>query len=150
MRMTAKNLNELKKKLEVAVNEALKQEVTDAIRNEQIEQIQALVYGAYPEPKVYERRYGNGGLMDGDNINGVVVNGRLVVSNDTPPNPNARDGATTDKNLIEVIETGVGYDYSPNPGARPFINATVIALESSNAVGNALKSGLKRQGLKVK
>ena len=120
----------------------------EAIQTEQISQIQEKVYGVY-NPEVYERRYGNGGLMDEENIKGEVKKGDLTVENKTPPNPEARDGATVDKNLIEVIETGIGYDYD-NPGARPFIDATIQALRASGAIVNALKIGLEKQGIKVK
>lgn len=147
--MAIKTLNGLKKKIEACVNKALREEVTDAIRKEEQEQIHENVYSEYT-PQVYERRYFAGGLIADENIVGAVKAGQLTVVNVTPPNPNARDGATTDKNLVSVIETGVGYDYSPHPGSRPFIQPTIDSLRASNKVEESLKQGLRKQGLTVK
>ena len=146
--MAVKTFKGLKTKIQESINKALEGEVLEAIQDEQISQIQEKVYSVY-NPEVYERRYGSGGLMDERNIKGEVKRGVLTVENKTPPNPEARDGATVDKNLIEVIETGIGYDYD-NPGARPFIDATIQTLRASNAVVSALKKGLENQGIKVR
>ena len=149
--MAIKTLNGLKKKIEACVNKALREEVTDAIRKEEQDKIKQEVYSAYNPPNpVYERRYHSGGLIADENIVGTVRGGKLTVVNNTPPNPNARDGATTNKDLVSVIETGVGYDYTPHPGARPFIQPTIDSLRASNKVEESLKQGLKKQGLNVK
>lgn len=148
--MAVRTIKDLEKKIQKSIKSALENEVFETIQKEQLSQIQEKVYNAYnPTTMVYERRYSNGGLMDEGNIKGNVKAGVLTVENKTPPNPEARDGATIDKNLIEVIETGNGYDYSPNPGARPFIDTTKQALEASNAIVEALKDGLKKQGAEV-
>lgn len=146
--MAIKTLDGLKKRIAACINNALREEVTDAIRAEEQKKIDELVYDVY-SPKVYERRDTDGGLIADENIVGTVKAGTLSVANITPPNPYARDGATTNKSLIATIETGQGYDYE-NPGPRPFIDATIDSLRASNKVEEALKNGLKRQGLIVK
>lgn len=146
--MAIKTLNGLKKKIEACVNKALREEVTDAIREEQQKKIDERVYDVY-SPKRYERRDVNGGLIASETIEGEVNKGTLVVSNNAPPNPYGGANAPYRVNLVEVIETGAGAEYG-NPGPRPFIQPTIDSLRASNKVEEALKVGLKKQGLKVK
>lgn len=147
MKKGIQSLDELKRAIEDALDGILETNVTAAVRETELKKIEENVYSVY-SPNVYERRESRGGLGDGDNIKGSASKGTLTVVNTTPPNPNARDGATTDKNLIEVIETGHGYDYD-NPGPRPFIEPTIKALIDSKACQKALVEGLANRGFKV-
>jgi hypothetical protein len=92
--------------------------------------------------------------------NGIVYNEiddlTIFVTNETKPNPFARDGATTKKNLPELIEYGHGYkgylyDYpgSPYSEPRPFTANTIEDLEKHGQHIDALRKGLKKRGFTV-
>ncbi len=142
--------------INTSIEESLKDDVFEKVRETERRHIQKDVYEAY-DPKVYERRKDknfNESLASPENIQGELLDKTtLVVSNETEPNPFARDGATTDKNLPEVIEYGRGYDY-PGKGAysdpRPFTKNTVDELRETKAHVLAIKEGLVKRGIDVK
>jgi hypothetical protein len=141
------------------VSESMQKEVFEEVAaTEQFNIIQT-VYQAYPNPSVYERRGTSGGLLDIENIEKDMVDPlTMSVQNTTPPNPYARDGASTDKDLPELIEYGHGYkgyqyDYPGYPEyttPRPFTANTIKDLEQSGAHIEAMKRGLRKRGLSVK
>lgn len=156
--MVIKNFSELTKQVQKKIDNSLNKEVFKTIQKVEQEEITATVYDVY-EPTVYQRRRKNGGMEDIKNIQKKqeAKNGILEVVNVTKPNPQARDGATTNKDLPYLIEHGESYignnhyDYPAYPyaSARPFTKNTIIELNQDKAHLEALKSGLERNGLRV-
>lgn len=153
-----KSIKDLEKYLTGTVfKSALELETADEIEKTLQKHIQKDVYDVYT-PKVYVRREGNGGLIDSENIiSKLVSEGTLSVTNETRPNPYARDGATTNKDLPELVEFGHGYkeylyDYPSDPAfflERPFTENTVKELQETKAHVKAFKRGLLREGIKI-
>lgn len=131
--------------LESAVQEGLAGDVLDAVRKEEAKQVQTTVYDAY-EPTSYRRRYDMGNR---ENIVGNVSGTTLSVTNITPPSSQGWPPPTVSKDLAQVVETGVGYDYF-SPGARPFTQKTGEALAANKAHVKALRSALRKRGIKVR
>ncbi|MCA1025666.1 hypothetical protein LCM23_06150 [Cytobacillus kochii] len=129
------------KDLEKYVNSELKtamvrgNNVRKTVVNEGRKQVDQVVYNAYT-PKVYNR---TGSLRESwaveeapDGID--VVNTR-------------RDG---DKDVARTVETGQGYDYTggyPYERPRPFIAATVNALENNDKLTDSLRKDMINNGL---
>lgn len=154
--------------IQSAIDKTLENEVFEEVKETELRHIKTDVYEVY-EPVVYERRCENGGMGDHDNIvildddgNNSVTNGNLSVVNVTLPNPYARDGATTNKDLPELIEYGnegyfdkypfsSGYDYPGIPYSlpRPFTKNTIDELQTTKAHIVALKKGLSSKGFKI-
>ncbi len=156
--MVCKNLKELKNVLQDKVNYALLTDVSDTITEVMVDHIIEDVYNAYT-PETYNRRFNDGGLMDSNNINRSVEANTLVVENNTVGSPyyyyNGHKYISQNKNkeIVNVIETGIGYDidgweYDTVP--RPFIHNTREDLINHKYHIAALKQGLKKQGLEVK
>lgn len=152
------------KQLMSKIDDAMTKEVFEEVRDEESATIYAEVYKVYT-PRIYRRRGECGGLGDPHNIEiqgGASVGGKMVVINVTGPNPGGCTSdvaVTTGKNLPELVEYGDGYkSYSydfPKGGAafmgpRPFTAKTIEHLKRSHVHVNALKAGLKRQGINVK
>jgi len=140
----------------VVIPNSLANEVFETIKQTEQRHIQSDVYDAYPDPIVYERRKDDSRLIADENIvPTLITNNILSVENKTKPSPNARDGASTDKNLPELIEFGNGYngntyDYQydyPYMDSRPFTQNTIEELKNSHAATDALKAGLNRNGV---
>lgn len=156
--MVAKNLNELAKQLEKYVQSALKNEVTEKVKDVMQDKVQSEVYDAYTSysdhPDAYVRRKENDGLMDRDNMIGTVNGNTLSVENVT----RLSDTGYYEAGLIEYgHDNGYGeYDYNPAENSvgdfrqpRPFLEETRIELANGKAK-ESLKKGLKRQGINVK
>lgn len=161
MGMTIKEaLKNAKPALEKKISNALNTEVAEAVKNREADVIVDVVYAALT-PVDYERRGDGGGLGDIGNITHTVDGNKLIVSNETPPNPylnglNPSGGmTTTTKPIAALIEKGIhasdgyGYDYA-HVEPRPFTEETIESLKDDRAHVSALKKGLRRQGLKVK
>ncbi len=169
--MTIKEaLNHVKPALQKKIDIALQTEIFAAVQAAERIAIKNTVYEAYT-PNIYDRRYDNGGMMDVRNIqieNGTVQNGRLVVINETPPNPYWSDrdvhgSATVNKSLPELINYGhsryvkysgrFGYDFPKKKyayyKARPFIEETRTILKNKGTLDRRLGNALKRQGLRI-
>ena len=161
--MTIKGaLKEANRRIAAKIDEALDHEVADAVRSEEVETILDVVYGVYTTPVMYDRRGDFGGMADPYNIEHEVKNGKLVVVNNTDPNPGGVvdiDQVTTGKYLDQLIEyghdsSGGVYDF-PKAGAkfmkpRPFTQKTMEHLDKNKAHVDALRDGLKRRGVKVR
>ena len=153
--MTAfKDLDSIFAHVKKSVAGGLKNEVFDFTKALQSEEIRREVYDVY-NPVMYDRRGADGGLGDPENIVGAVDESTLtlIVTNETPPNPYAPDGASTNKSLAEVVEYGEGYDYYKtgaeylNP--RPFTQATYDELKSNKTHVEMLKIALNKRGIKT-
>lgn len=161
-----KNLKELEKFLNNKIKSAMQNEVAEKVRDVQQSKIDSEVYNAYQpsspdgEPFVYDRRRDNDGLRDRDNMVAKVkdsANGvELSVENVTK-------GKDKDFEIAGLIEygdnSGYGnYDYKYNRDGtaeqylkeRPFIQETRKSLIQSKEHVDALKQGLKRNGINIK
>lgn len=161
-------LKKLQPAFERKIDNALNSEVLKVVQDTQSDAAAKVVY-SMPTSGYYKRRgdgvnYGYGeGIGDPVNIvaeGGSAKGGKLVVVNVTEPNPylNGVNGAraSVNKSLVYVVEYGSGqpgdpgYDYWKNPKARPFISETRKELKRTGAHIDALRRGLKRQGVKTK
>ena len=158
----AEALKQANEKLKPKIDNALTKEVFEAVRETEAAVIPDVVYGAY-QPVIYQRRGQYEGLGDTYNIEiagGAARGGVLTVVNTTEPNHGGvidRDRVTTDKNLPLLVERGQGaggaYDF-PRRGRgymkpRPFTDKTIEALMITREHVEALKDGLRRQGVKI-
>ena len=158
LEISFKNLNELKSYIQAQIDSTLAVEVKTEVAETAARVGRGVVYGAYPNPVMYERRRGSGeSLLDPENFVGEAVNGVLTVKSTAEPNY-AYGGASdyTVKSLAELVEYGDGYKgqrYSfpvkEIKEPRPFMAKTAEALEGNNVLKEALKKGLKRRGLTV-
>ena len=140
-------LKKIEKQLQSKIQDALAKEVFEKTRNVMQEHIQKDVYDAYTPYNAgggndyYHRTYE---LIADDTIEGKVKGNVLTVKNTR--HEDKRD-------IVEVIETGKGYtwgytrDLNEEIGAREFIAETKKDLRENGQHIEALKSGLKRQGL---
>jgi hypothetical protein len=141
------NLKDVEKYLQKKVSNALVNEVAQSVKETEAKIINDTVYDVY-EPRYYVRRFDNGGLSDTDNMKSELVeDGVLIVTNETPPNPNYPHRALR-STVAEVVEYGDGYTFY-NPGSRPFTRNTVNELERTGDHITALRDGLRRQGIKT-
>ena len=154
--MICKNLKELEKELYDRINVALDVEVADIVKEVMTDHIIQDVYYKY-NPAVYQRRYNNGGLLDPENIIDTMCDdGELLVQNvtlgsDTYYIPNIEKtftSANADKFITPIIEYGQGYDVV-DIEPRPFMQNTHDDLKQNHYHTEALKQGLKKQGLEV-
>lgn len=156
-------LEKVNEQLMAKIDDAMTKEVFEEVRDEESATIYSEVYKVYT-PRMYRRRGEYGGLGDPYNIeirSGAAKGGVMVVINTTEPNSGGcidDDQVTTSKNLPELVEYGEGYkSYHYNfrgrggyMAPRPFTAKTIKHLKQSRAHIDALKNGLKRQGLNVK
>lgn len=138
--MTFKNLDALMKHIQKDVQDTLKNEVAETTKSHMQEAIQTTVYDAY-DPEHYTRRMGNGGLLDGDNIE-AAVNGDTLTVRDVAPLDNGR----TDYALDDIVIHG----YGNQPFPRDYISTTEERLIKTNDHVEAMKQGLKKKGYNVK
>ena len=126
------------RRLDLAVDDALRIEVADAVKAEMRTQVHERVYNAYEPAFPESRRMDSGGLSDITNYDARVESGHeLVVENDTPmQHPNG-------SSLVEIVEEGRKSYHMPFP--RPFVHE---AEQEVNA-GWALAQGLRRGGFAV-
>lgn len=136
-------LRDLEKKLEDKILSAMLKEVGEAVTKEGINQVEETVYSY--EPKVYERKKKDGGLSDERNWDREAIHNGVKVWNTRTENG---------RNIPEIIETGEGYEYTgygyEYEEPRPFIENTRESLRRDKAHVEALKEGLKRQGIESK
>lgn len=154
-----RSLEDLRKKIQDKINDALTKEVTDYIALLEVTSANENVYGVY-SPKEYERRYDEGGgLANPKNIVGsLITDGILKVDNNATFNQNPKSGNHGNE-LAKLIEYGDGgggyyYDYA-RPGRsymepRPFIQKTKEWISENDDVKDIFEDALKRRGLKVK
>lgn len=158
-------LEKANKQLMAKIDDAMTKEVFEEVQDEEAATIYSEVYKVYT-PRMYRNRNKYGGLADSDNIEirgGAAKDGMMVVVNMTEPNPGGcvdNDRITTGKDLPELVEYGDGYKFYsydfPGKGRgrylkpRPFTAKTIEHLKESRAHVNALKAGLRRQGINVK
>ena len=158
--MIFKSMPQLEKYLEVQIEHALLNKVTQDVAKIAEVLGQAFVYGVHT-PTEYGRRYGTGrSLIDPVNFEGKMENGTLVIKNIAQASL-AYGGRfdKTVKNLAELVEFGHGYkgmkySYSSRQGSpykepRPFIGPTRDELAKGGTLKAIMKKRLKEQGLTV-
>lgn len=138
--MTFKNLDDLMKHIEKDVQDALKHEVAEEVKETMSQAVQTSVYDVY-DPFVYTRRFNNGGLMSTSNMNSRVDGNTLTVANETP-----LDNGRTDYSLTDIIVNGLGRQ----PFSRNFISQTEENLDITKNHVWAMKQGLNNRGYDVK
>lgn len=120
----------------------LKQEIAKATVKTMQKHIQTDVYDVY-DPKQYERKSYQGGLIDQDNIEVAVVDDNTISVE------NIRfDG---DREVAQIVESGEGYiyDFPFNGVPRPFTENTIEELKETGLLEQEMKKGLARRGFNV-
>lgn len=122
-------------KLDFAIDDSLRVDVANAVREKMHEKVHELVYDQYTPKGPYGRREDRGGLSSVWNYDARIEGDHmLVVENNTP----LQGGGSG--NLVEIVEEGLENYNMPFP--RPFIQKT----EESVDAETALMDGLKRNG----
>lgn len=138
-----KSIEAALKFIEQQAQSVLKQEIAQKAVKTMQKHVQTDVYDKY-EPKMYDRKGYQGGLIDEDNIEVSMIDDNTVSIE------NIRfDG---DREVAEIVETGQGYTYSFEYSGvpRPFTENTRKELQETNILENEMKKGLTRRGLDVK
>jgi hypothetical protein len=149
---------QLTKFLTENIKEILVEVVVPKVKEVEIETIWDVVYGVYPNPKQYQRRGSNGGLLDKENIIHVPLFGGFYYSIRNITRKYQRD-----EYLAPLIEYGhnraismgdIGYEY-PRHGLaymqpRPFVQMTIQRLVLGKEHELAMRQGLKSMGFEFK
>ncbi len=135
-----KNLSDLFAHIEKDVQDTLKNEVAEEVKETMSEAVQTSVYDVY-DPLVYTRRFNNGGLMSTKNMKSRVDGNILTVTNETP-----LDNGRKDYSLTDIVVNGLGRQ----PFPRNFISQTEERLDLTKNHVWAMRQGLKNRGYKVK
>lgn len=157
------SLKELEKYLQNAINKSLDKEVAKAVKEQIQIAVDEVVYQS-GTPVKYERRGGNiyggmgnpigtGSLSDINEMNHIVNNGQLIVTDDAKRNENykfAGIGYDTNKSLTENIVEGYGNKSYWYNKPRDFIEKAKENLRQDKYHVEALKEGLERQGFDVR
>lgn len=145
---TYDDIDELLNDIRSDIEETLKDEVFDEVREIELEHIERDVLSAYT-PKIYERRT-SGGIDDPRNIVGYVKDMQLSVDNITEFNSGygTKHRGTGLAQLINDGDSFNGYFYD-YPGEfnqpRPFIDNTILEVEKTDRVENALEKGMRKR-----
>lgn len=143
----ANSLEQLINNLKNQVKEVAQNECKEIIRKTMQKHIDSDIYDKY-DPTQYDRRDMDGGFIADENID-IDIN-----SSNNGVNITATDIATGvddayGKPIIGIIETGIGYTWSHQPPARPFLERTAEELKGGK-LEQALKNGLKKRGINTK
>lgn len=154
--MKLKNLKELRKHVKKCINDSLKNEVFEAVKQIELNHVEEDVFNVY-SPSVYERR-STLGIDDPKNIVGnITQDGVLEVENITEFNPEY-ETENEGLGLVKLIEyghktSGYFYDYPKSDSftdSRPFISNTKKEIKENKNHVIAMKSGLEKHKIKVK
>ncbi len=141
-------------RIDALVENALRNEVAEAVKDAIVESARQNVYEAYT-PVFESRRNGNGGILDRKSID-VEVRGNELIAKDNPDWQQLWGGHGTgigswrpSTRLSEAIANGERRFNMHRAGPRPFHEKAKEELISSGAAEEALKRGLARQGLNI-
>lgn len=150
--------------IEKAIENAMRNEVADVVRETIAQTARKYVYGKYSAPVFRSRRgdpqgdlYGRttGGITDPNSVV-IEVNGTELVAKDNPDWQQLWGGGGTgvgswrpEKRLAEAIAEGDSRYNMQEAGPRPFHDKAKEELISSGSVEAALRRGLRRQGITV-
>lgn len=132
-------------RVEHAVDAALDHEVAEAVKDVMEACAQEDVYAYQASPQAMAtRRDTSGGLGDRQFMQHSVEPDHVLIVEDTAPFQHETNGAYA---LSEVVEKGIrGYR---QPGPRPFIGHTEEEAISSGRALDALRKGMRRQGIEM-
>lgn len=155
------NVGQLQDYLMSQINDAMGNEVLEAVKEVEIETIGKVVYDVFT-PVWYKRRYDDGGIADPNNIVGTITRGNnsceMFVQNITPAKmynesnggkPYSDSPSANSGYVAGIVESGSGYEYSPHPGARPFTKKTIMKLKREKQCKSSLAAGLSARGIEV-
>ena len=141
------NWDDFELELNSKLEQVLQNEVTKDVAEKIVDQVYEQVYDAYPPPeypKYYERRYGDQGLGDVNEVEAEVIDKNTV---------NIRDRAETkvrsNRELDDLIVNGYGDMAKVWNSPRDIYGSTIEILENSDTIVNAVKKGLKNQGVEI-
>lgn len=150
------SIKDLEKHINKKIASALKNEVAEKVKDVMQDKVETEVYNAYTShsdhPDKYVRRGEKGGLKSRSNMKESVTDTTLTVENTTK----MKDTGYELAGLVEYgNDKGYGeYDYYPAKNSegdfrkpRPFIDETKKSIESTGEHINAMRKGLKRQGI---
>ena len=159
-----KSWNALMNAVKKRVEQTLKNEVFEEVRDVYQKHIDEDVYDVH-SPTVYQRRDIGGGLIADENIIGDVNDFVLAVKDIAPLNTSisnsGKQKSYSDTYLANIIENGLANtghaknlfnrDMSSEPWAnpRPFTQNTINDLKTNKQHIEALKEGLKKRGIKT-
>lgn len=160
--MEIKNLKQLRKYIEKALQNSLENEVFEMVKDTESRHTVSDVYDVY-KPKIYERRDTSGGLGDTDNIiyDEAKLKNENILSVENATEFNHRYGTKNHGvGLADLIEKGdkrfggtsdYEYDYPKSDYAkpRPFISNTKEEIKDTKSHIKALKRGLSRNGINI-
>lgn len=139
-------------KLDTAIDEIMTGQMTETAKDYIAIAVETEVYDAYPNPIIYERKKGKGGLSDKSNMDSTYEKATHTLEVfDT-----RKDGT---RDVVKIVETGVGYEFKPGPGSesdgaylkpRPFHSVAEENIERDNALETILEIGLSIKGFDVK
>lgn len=138
------DLESLLEYVEDDIENVMLTEITEEIKDKEVEVIEEVVYGAY-DPLYYQRRREQGGLMDKDNMTSYIEkypDGEIVlfVENDTKVSPATYDSDRND-DLDIIIENGMGGN-EPYSKPRRFTEETQNRIDREMVLERALKRNL--------
>ena len=144
---TFDTIAELREALLKDMRNAVIKEVVKEMKDIEREVIEERVYAVF-SPKVYKRRYENGGLMDKENMleevsisqNDITVE----ITNLTQGNPTYRN--FWDSDIQELIETGNYMWNGQMPPPRPFIDETQSVIDTTDRIDRAIERALSNLG----
>ena len=103
-----------------AVDFCMEHEMKDAAVSAIQRSVMEHVYEEYPMPRVYERKYDNGGLLDPANmVSSYDKTLKTLTVEDIRPDWEPTRQSHAGRNVSVVVETGKGYDFK-SFGPRPF------------------------------
>lgn len=137
--MTFDNLNSLFSYIERQVQETMKTDVAQTVKQTMSKAVNSAVYNTY-EPRYYKRRMSNGGLSDDENYSVTEIEKGIDISNDTP-----LDNGRNKPRLDEIIV----YGYGRQPFERDFYKETLNELERTEEHKSALIYGLNVRGIDI-
>lgn len=140
-----KNLNDLYKYINKQAQSSLKTEVAEIAVKTMQDNVQTKVYNVY-EPKEYIRT----GRLKREIDVGIVDDNTIYIENVRTDKYENAWGIQFEKNVAEVVETGIGYEYPfPYMGVpRPFTQKTRGDLRNGK-INKAMKEGLRKRGIDV-
>ena len=131
--------------LENAIEDALRHEVADVVKNAIIMSAYENVYKAYA-PEFYSRRWGAGGILDPNSIK-IEVHGDTLIASDNAAWQQLWGGSVPGERLAEAIASGDKRFNMQEAGPRPFHQKAKEEAIYSGAAEDALRRGLARQGI---
>jgi len=141
--LKAEVIKDIKRK----IDNTLKNEVSQITKEIIQEHIQTDVYNA-GSPRVYVRRYYDGGLIDERNLVTDVKDNTLTITDVAKFNPIGTTPSSSPDELTRQIVEGYGSKKTWYSQPRPFMENANIELENNNDVQKAIDDGLARQGIR--